>query len=70
MKRITVLLLSMMLAVFTYGQNDNSQSREVYALVKVINKTGKTTATVDLGEGESRLVFADEKDKIRNFVDP
>lgn len=23
MKRITVLLLSMMLAVFTYGQNDN-----------------------------------------------
>lgn len=68
MKRITLLLLCIMLAVVTYGQSNSDQSREVYALVKVFDKTGKTTATIDFGEGEPRLVFADERDKIRNFA--
>lgn len=63
MKRISVLLFSVMLAIVTYGQ-----SKEVYALVKVFDKTGKTTATIDFGDGEPRMVFADEKDKTRNFA--
>ena len=68
MKRIIVLLLSVLLTVVSYGQNNVDQSREVYVLVKVFDKTGKTTATIDFGEGEPRLAFADEKDKIRNFA--
>ena len=67
MKRIAVLLLSIMLAVVTYGQSSGEQPKEVYALVKVFDQTGKTTATIDFGEGEPRFVFADERNKIRNF---
>lgn len=62
-----------MLAIVTYGQNngDNSNGnhrKDVYALVKVFDRTGKTTATIDFGDGEPRLVFADDNDKIRNFA--
>lgn len=67
MKRITVLLLSVMLAVVTYGQNNGEKNKEVFALVKVFTKTGETTATIDFGDGTPRLVFADDRDKKRKF---
>lgn len=62
MKRIAVLLFSVMLAVATYGQN-----KEIYAMVKVFNNVDKTTATIDFGDGMPRWVFANEKGKKRNF---
>ncbi|MBR1652157.1 MAG: hypothetical protein IJ692_02055 [Alloprevotella sp.] len=72
MKRISLLLLSVMLAVVTYGQSGKAetkdiQTKEVFVLVKVFDEKGKTTATIDFGDGTPRMVFADEKDKMRNF---
>jgi len=67
MRRIEVLLFCMMLAVVTYSQSNNSQSREVYAFVIVIKSTDKTTATIDYGDGTPRMVIADETGKKRKF---
>ncbi len=67
MKRVAVLLLGIMLAVVTYGQNNNSQSREVYALVRVISTTTKITAVVDFGDGTPVMAFADEKGGKRKY---
>lgn len=67
MKRIAVLLLSVTLAVVTYGQSNNSQSREVFALVRVIYTTTKITAVVDFGDGTPVMAFADEKGGKRKY---
>jgi len=67
MRRIEVLLFCMMLAVVTYSQSNNSQSREVYAFVIVIKSIDKTTATIDFGDGTPRMVIADETGKKRKF---
>ena len=68
MKRITVLLLCVMLAVVTYGQSNNSQSREVFALVRVIYTTTKITAVIDFGDGTPVMAFADEKGGKRKYA--
>ena len=67
MKRIAVLLLSVMLAVVTYGQSENSQSQEVYALVRVVYTTTKITAVIDFGDGTPVMAFADEKGGKRKY---
>ena len=67
MKRVTVLLLGVLLAVISYAQSNISQSREVYALIIVVKSTDKTTATIDFGDGTPRMTFADEKGKKRKF---
>lgn len=66
MKRIAVLLLSVMLAV-TYAQCEEAQSKEVYAFVMVVKSTDKTTAKIDFGDGSPLMVFADENEKKRKF---
>lgn len=70
MKRIAVLLLSIMFAVVTYGQNNEDQSKDVYAFVTVVKSTDKTTATIDFGDGTPKMAFADEKGKKRKFETP
>lgn len=70
MKRIAVLLLCVMLAVVTYGQSNDDQSKDVYAFVIVIKSTDKTTATIDFGDGTPKMAFADEKGKKRKFETP
>ena len=67
MKRIAVLLLSVMLALVTYGQSNNSQSCEVYALVRVMYTTTKITAVNDFGDGTPVMAFADEKGGKRKY---
>ena len=67
MKRITVLLLSVMLVVITYGQSNGEKNKELFALVKVFSQKSKKTATIDFGDGTPRLYFADEKGKTKNF---
>lgn len=67
MKRIAVFLLSVMLAVVTYGQSDRNQNKEVYAFVIVVKSTDKTTATIDFGDGTPKMAFADDKGKKRKF---
>lgn len=67
MKRIAVLLLSVMLALVTYGQSNNSQSCEVYALVRVMYTTTKITAVIDFGDGTPVMAFADEKGGKRKY---
>ncbi len=67
MKRITVLLLSVMLAVVTYGQSNGDQSRNVYALVRVVYTTTKITAVIDFGDGTPVMAFADEKGGKRKY---
>lgn len=67
MKRIAVLLLSIMLAVVNYGQSNGEKNKEVYAFVMVVKSTDKTTAKIDFGEGSPLMAFADEKGKKRKF---
>lgn len=67
MKRITVLLLAVLLAVVSYAQSNNSQSREAYAFVWVIKSTDNITAKIDFGDGSPLMVFADERGKKRKF---
>lgn len=67
MKRITVLLLSVMLIAGIYGQSNDNQSKEVFVLVRVFSKTGSTTASIDFGDGTPEMVFANEKGKARVF---
>jgi hypothetical protein len=67
MKKITVLLLGIMLAIVSYAQSNISQNREVYAFVMVIKSTDKTTAKIDFGDGSPLMAFADEKGKKRKF---
>lgn len=67
MKRIAILLLSVVLAVVTHGQSNNSQSREVYALVRVVYTTTKITAVIDFGDGTPVMAFADEKGGKRKY---
>lgn len=72
MKRIAVLLLGIMLAIASYGQNEDIQSndvqsKDIFVLVKVFSKTGNTTASIDFGDGSPVMVFADEKEKARVF---
>ena len=69
MKRIAVLLLSIMLAVVTYGQSNDDQSIEVYALVTVYSaSTNKVEAKIDFGDGTKAMFFADEKGSRRKFI--
>lgn len=69
MKRITVLLLCTMLAVVTYGQSDDDQSKEVYALVTVYSaSTNKAEAKIDFGDGTKAMFFADDNGSRRKFV--
>lgn len=69
MKRIAVLLLSVMLAVVTYAQSDDDQSREVYALVTVYSaSTNKAEAKIDFGDGTKAMFFADDNGSRRRFV--
>lgn len=63
MKRITVLFLSLVFAIATYGQ----QKKEVYVIVNVI-MTNKATASVDFGDGTPYAKFANEKGKARDFT--
>lgn len=70
MKRISVLLFSIMFAVVTYGQSNDDQSKDVYAFVIVGKSTDKTTATIDFGDGTPKMAFADEKGKKRKFEPP
>lgn len=70
MKRIAVLLLSIMFAVVTYGQSNDDQSKDVYAFVVVVKSTDKTTATIDFGDGTPKMAFADDKGKKRKFETP
>ena len=67
MKRIKVLLIFLMLTIVTYGQSNGDQSRDVFVLVKVFTKTGSNTASIDFGDGTPLMVFADEKEKAKNF---
>lgn len=67
MKRIAVLLLCVMLVVVTYGQSNGDQSKEVYALVRVIYTTTKITAVIDFGDGTPVMAFADEKGGKRKY---
>ena len=68
MKRITVLLLSVLLSVVTHGQSNNGQSRVVYAFVTSVNfGDRKITGTIDFGDGTPRMYFADEKGGKKNF---
>ena len=68
MKKIAVLLLSVMLAVVTYGQSNDDQSRDVYALVTVYSTTTRVEAKIDFGDGTKEKFFADEKGSRRKFV--
>lgn len=70
MKRIAVLLFAVMLAVVTYGQSNDNQSKDVYAFVIVVKSTDKTTATIDFGDGTPKMAFADERGKKRKFETP
>lgn len=64
-----VLLLCTMLAVITYGQSDNDQSKEVYALVTVYSaSTNRAEAKIDFGDGAKAMFFADENGGRRKFV--
>lgn len=68
MKRIVILLLSVMLAVVTYGQSEEVQSKEVYAFVTSVRfGDRKVTGTIDFGDGTPRMYFADDKGEKRNF---
>lgn len=75
MKRIIVLILSVMLAMVTFGQNDypinnSDKTKEVYAFVVVIKSTDKTTANIDFGDGSPIMVFADDEGGKRKFATP
>ncbi len=70
MKRIAVLLLSVILAAVTYGQNNDNQSREVCTYVMVVKSTDKTTAKIDLGDGTPLMVFPIIKEKRENLKRP
>ena len=59
-----------MLAVVTYGQSNDNQSKDVYAFVIVVKSTDKTTATIDFGDGTPKMAFADEGGKKRKFETP
>lgn len=72
MKRITVLLLCVMLALITYGQSGKAetkdiQPKDVYALVEVFDNGNKITASIDFGDGTPIMTFANEKEKMRVF---
>lgn len=68
MKRIEILLFCMMLAVLAYGQSDDVQSKEVYALVTVYTSTTRVEAKIDFGDGTKEKFFADEKGHRRKFA--
>lgn len=70
MKRFAVLLLIFMLAVVTYGQNNDNRNKDVYAFVIVVKSTDKTTATIDFGDGTPKMAFADERGKKENMKLP
>ena len=75
MKRITVLLLCVMMAVVTYGQSKEaeSQCKEAYILVTVYSSTTKVEAKIDFGDGTKELYLADEngnKKKLVTFFEP
>ena len=75
MKRFTVLLLSVMLAVVTYGQSKEteSQCKEAYILVTVYSSTTKVEAKIDFGDGTKEFYLADEngnKKKLVTFFEP
>lgn len=68
MKRIAVLLLSVMLVVVTYGHSNDDHSWEVYALVTVYTSTTRVEAKIDFGDGTKERFFADEKGSRRKFT--
>ena len=68
MNRIAVLLLSVMLAVVNYGQSNDDQSREVYALVTVYSATTRVEAKIDFGDGTKEMFFANEKGNRKKFI--
>lgn len=68
MKRIEILLFYMMLAVLAYGQSDDVQSKEVYALVTVYTSTTRVEAKIDFGDGTKERFFADDKGSRRKFA--
>lgn len=68
MKRIDVLLFCMMLATLTYGQSNDVQSKEVYALVTVYTSTTRVEAKIDFGDGTKERFFADDKGSRRKFA--
>lgn len=73
MKRIAVLLLSMILAIVAYGQSNepntaNSPNKEVYALVTVYAAGSRVEAKIDFGDGTKNMFFANEKGNRRNFA--
>lgn len=68
MNRIAVLLLCVMLAVATYGQDEKGQGKEVYALVTVWATTSIVEAKIDFGDGNKAMFFADEKGHRRKFA--
>ena len=67
MRRIEILLFCLMLAVASYAQSNDVQSREVYALVTVYTSTTRVEAKIDFGDGSKERFFADEKGSRRKF---
>lgn len=67
MKRITILLLSVMSVVATYGQNNDERGKEIYIFVSVAKSTNEATARIDFGDGSPVMVFTDDKGKKRKF---
>lgn len=68
MKRFVVLLLSVMLAVMTYGQNNDDKVKEVYALITIYSANSKAEAKIDFGDGTKAMFFADDNGSRRKFV--
>lgn len=61
-KSFLILLFCVMFSVVAF-----CQSKEVYALIRIVNVAEGIVASFDIGDGEKRMEFATEKGKTRKF---
>ena len=62
-KSFLIFLFCVMFSVVAF-----CQSKEVYALIRIVDAAEGIMATFDIGDGTERMEFATEKGKTRKFV--